>query len=311
MHCSRSVALVSLLLLLFPLTLPASTAVEKNPDSTRILCDEIGRKLGSVSIAECFAQKLRNSDHQTVNARPLAYKIYPPLETRKPLGRVLFVGGIHGDEYSAVSIMFKWMDKLNRYHSGLFHWKVIPVLNPDGLLHPVKARRQNANGVDLNRNFPTTDWQALAKNYWEKRTYKNPRRYPGPNAMSEPETRWFVNVIEEFQPDVIIAVHAPHKLVDYDGPKEAPSRLGPLQLRRLGTYPGSLGNYAGIDLNIPVVTVELPSAGIMPADREISRMWVDLVRWLKREVPKKRLEVAKLDDNGPKPQHQEMAPGKP
>ena len=84
-------------------------------------------------------------------------------------------------------------------------------------------------------------------------------------------------------------MHAPHKLVDYDGPQSAPTKLGPLRLRQLGIYPGSLGNYAGVDLAIPVVTVELPSAGIMPKSAEIDQMWIDLVRWLKREVPKQRL----------------------
>jgi hypothetical protein len=62
----------------------------------------------------------------------------------------------------------------------------------------------------------------------------------------------------------------------------------------LGTYPGSLGNYAGIDLGLPVVTVELAAAGIMPSDGEISDMWIDLVRWLSSEMPKIK---AKSHDN--------------
>ena len=180
------------------------------------------------------------------------------------------------------------METLNKYHSGLFHWRVIPLLNPDGLFQKPKATRQNGNGVDLNRNFPTSDWQALAKKYWVKRTYRNPRRYPGPLPSSEPETRWFLEQIKRFKPDAIIAVHAPHRLVDFDGPQSPPVKLGKLQLRRLGTYPGSLGNYGGGALKMPVITLELASAGIMPSNQEISRMWLDLVRWLRAEVPKQR-----------------------
>ena len=71
----------------------------------------------------------------------------------RPLGRILVIGGIHGDEYSSVSVVFKWMDILNIHHSGLFHWHFIPLSNPDGLLQP-SSQRQNARGVDLNRNFP-------------------------------------------------------------------------------------------------------------------------------------------------------------
>ncbi|EGG95086.1 peptidase M14, carboxypeptidase A [gamma proteobacterium IMCC1989] len=62
-----------------------------------------------------------------------------------------------------------------------------------------------------------------------------------------------------------------------------------MKLLRSGTYPGSLGNYAGVDLNIPVITIELASAGTLPPSGEVRRMWIDLVRWLKREVPKQRL----------------------
>jgi hypothetical protein len=274
---------ITFLLLALSLDSAASPLPKKGPITE--LCREIGNKLGSVSEKNCLEQQLTHNKGFSVEGRPLAYKEYPPLESRKPLGKVLLMGGIHGDEYSAISIMFKWMDKLNKYHSGLFHWTVIPTLNPDGLLKH-KAQRQNANGVDLNRNFASKSWDRLALKYWAERTYKNPRRYPGPTATSEPETQWFSNIITEFNPDVIIAVHAPHRLVDFDGSIQAPQKLGNLHLRLLGTYPGSLGNYAGVDLNIPVVTVELASAGIMPPEQEVSRMWIDIIRWLRKEIPK-------------------------
>lgn len=256
-----------------------------NTKSINDFCRDIGNKLGSVDQSDCNKQELLYSDGYSLQGYPLVYKEYPPLKSRQPLGKVLLMGGIHGDEYSAISIMFRLMEKLNKYHSGLFHWKVIPNLNPDGLLQD-KSQRQNHRGVDLNRNFPSANWDALALKYWKEKTYKNPRRYPGPFALSEPETIWFSKVIEEFSPDVIIAVHAPHRLVDFDGSINAPKKLGKLQLRLLGTYPGSLGNYAGGDLDIPVVTVELASAGIMPSDSEISGMWIDIVRWLRQEIPK-------------------------
>ena len=269
--------------LLALLTFTASTHSERDRD-IESLCVELGNKLGSVSTQDCLQQNLLDSGKNSAQGRPLAYKEYPPLASRKPLGKVLLMGGIHGDEYSTYSIMFKWMNTLNKYHSGLFHWTVIPCLNPDGLLRK-KSQRQNANGVDLNRNFPSKDWDELALKYWEERTNKNPRRYPGPYAKSEMETQWLVEMINNFKPDIIIAVHAPYGLVDFDGEMPAPKRLGRLKLRLLGTYPGSLGRYAANDSNIPVVTVELASAGSMPSRQEISRIWVDLVRWLRKEVP--------------------------
>ena len=137
--------------------------------------------------------------------------------------------------------------------------------------------------MDLNRNFPSQDWSASAVAYWQESTGSNPRRFPGANAGSEPEVRWLVSQIEDFQPDVIVSVHAPYHLLDFDGPADAPDRIGELYLHQLGVYPGSLGNYAGLNKRIPVVTLELPSAGIMPPQEQISLMWRDLVAWLDRE----------------------------
>lgn len=248
------------------------------------VCQRIAKKLASVKYAECDSGLLLTGA-QSVKGTPILMKEYPPLKGRVPQSRILLIGGIHGDEYSSVSIVFKWMNKLNRYHSGLFHWKVVPLLNPDGLLQR-KSRRMNASGVDLNRNFPTRDWLKETRNYWVERTRKNPRRYPGKTALSEPESRWLHELIEEFKPDAIVSVHAPYGVLDFDGPRRAPKKLGNLYLNLLGAYPGSLGNYAGVENDIPVITIELPHAGIMPTRNQVTNIWVDLVRWLKKNTPR-------------------------
>jgi protein MpaA len=262
---------------------------------TMKLCEDIGSKLGSVSIDDCLQQQLIHSE-LTIQGRSLAYREYPPLTGRGPLGKVLVIGGIHGDEFSSVSVLFKWMNILNEHHSGLFHWRFVPVLNPDGLLRK-KSQRQNHNGVDLNRNFPTTDWEESALAHWRTETHKNPRRHPGEAPASEPETKWLVKQISIFKPDVIISIHAPYHLVDYDGPPSAPKKLGTLYLRDLGVFPGSLGNYAGTDLNVPIVTVELKSAGIMPPEKEIDAMWSDLVRWLRDQLSVKFSDYETSEDD--------------
>lgn len=254
-------------------------------------CRSIGGKLGSVSREECLRSGLEHAWAWSVDGAPVLWREYPRLAQRAPLGRVLLIGGIHGDEYSSVSIVFKWIATLNKYHSGLFEWRIVPLLNPDGLLR-ARSQRMNARGVDLNRNFPSPNWHAESRDYWVRRTSSNPRRYPGPEALSEPESRWLAAQIDEFQPDVIVSVHAPHSIVDFDGPSEAPQRLGSLQLKLLGTYPGSLGRYAGVHKEIPVVTIELPSAGSMPSRAEQRDIWVDLVRWLKKNVPEQARQVS-------------------
>jgi len=246
-------------------------------------CERISNKLASVNLQDCLSNKLQQANGYSAEGAPILFREYAPVSGKSPLGRVLLVGGIHGDEYSSVSIVFKWMKTLDEFHSGLFHWRILPLLNPDGLLRK-ESQRMNANNVDLNRNFPMLDWKNATIDYWKDVTKSNPRRYPGKAALSESETQWLVHEINKFQPDVIVAVHAPHGIIDYDGPKNGPYKLGRLYLNLLGTYPGSLGNYAGVQKKIPVVTIELPYAGIMPTPAEIAHIWRDLVSWLSKNI---------------------------
>jgi len=197
--------------------------------------------------------------------------------------KVLLLGGIHGDEYSSVTIVFKWMAAMEAAPPSTLRWRMLPLLNPDGLLRE-KSQRMNHNGVDLNRNFPTPDWQRETADYWVRRTGRNPRRYPGPSPLSEPESRFLHHEIERFQPDIIVAVHAPLEVVDFDGPRVPPDKLGSLFLQRMGTYPGSLGRYGGEQIGVPVITIELPSATIMPPADEQGRIWSDLHDYIERTL---------------------------
>jgi murein peptide amidase A len=243
------------------------------------LCEEIGDKLGSVSAEDCLIHDLEFAGGYSVNARPLAMRDFHSRSEDGAKTKVLIMGGIHGDEYSSISIMFKWMSLIQESGGNNYTWRFLPAVNPDGLLDG-QAVRQNASGVDLNRNFPSLDWDTAAIEYWRNNTGENPRRYPGQAAASEPEVRWIIEQIEKFEPEVIVSVHAPYHLLDFDGPSQAPDKIGDLYLHELGVYPGSLGNYAGLGLGIPVVTLELPSAGIMPSSDQIETMWIDMLAWL-------------------------------
>ena len=200
--------------------------------------------------------------------------------------RVLVIGGIHGDEMSSSALVFHWIALATQPIADMplpVHWRFVPALNPDGLFaNP--ARRTNAHGVDLNRNFPTPNWSRDAKVYWETRTRKDPRRWPGPRPLSEPESRFLHDQIDSFKPQLIVSVHAPYGVLDFDGPSVPPSRLGRLYLDQVGIFPGSLGNYGGIHKRVPVVTIELPNAGRTPQDAEMRQMWLDLVRWTQERL---------------------------
>ena len=248
-------------------------------------CELISNRLASVSKKGCEAAKLESTQCASVEGFPILLREFAPLQNRAPQGRILVVGGTHGDELTSVSVVFRWIEKLNKFHSGLFHWHLVPMMNPDGVL-PRAAQRTNKNGVDLNRNLPSDDWNEKAIKYWREKQGENPRRYPGESPASEPETQWLIDEINTFKPDAIISVHAPYGVVDFDALvlNTAPKSLGKLHLNLLGTYPGSLGNYAGINRDIPVITLELPHAWEMPSEAESTKIWEDIVSWLKKNI---------------------------
>lgn len=241
------------------------------------VCAEFYARLPNVSRALCDAAQLQAGPARSVLGRPI-YLRDVPARARGAQLRVLVIGGIHGDELSSASVVLHWI-RLAQASPAQTYWRFVPALNPDGLFSR-PARRVNANGVDLNRNFPTPNWDHDAPRYWEKTTRRDPRRWPGKAPLSEPETRFLHEEIQRFQPQLIVSIHAPFGVLDFDGPPPPPHRLGRLLLNQVGIYPGSLGHYGGVHKGVPVVTIELPNALLTPRNAEIERMWADLQQWI-------------------------------
>lgn len=242
-------------------------------------CDDFYARLPNVSRALCEQAQLQTSSASSVRGRPIYTRDVRP---EVPRLRVLVIGGMHGDELSSASVALHWI-RFAQEAPQHTHWRFIPALNPDGLFGQ-PARRVNANGVDLNRNFPTPDWERDAALHWEKRTRKDPRRWPGKTPLSEPESKFLHEEMQRFQPNLIVSIHAPYGVLDFDGPITPPSRLGRLYLDQVGIFPGSLGNYGGVHKGMPVVTIELPSALLTPRNVEIRRMWQDLHQWMGQTI---------------------------
>lgn len=157
---------------------------------------------------------------------------------------ILVVGVVHGDEPQGE-------DLINRYlaanESGMLF---IPTLNPDG---KQLGRRTNSNGVDINRNFPTKNWELTEKDNY----------FGGESPASEIETKFLAEVIEEYKPRLILTLHTPYKIVNYDGPaKEISEKISeiigyPVEESIGYPTPGSFGTYAGVERNIPTITLEM------------------------------------------------------
>ncbi len=252
-----------------------SIAVHANPAGP---CVDFSYKLPNVRVPLCEAAQLQDMQARSVQGRVLWGRDVRPADARL---RVLVLGGIHGDEMSSSSLVFHWIAMAGVPVADMpqpVYWRFIPALNPDGLFAS-PSKRVNAHGVDLNRNFPTPNWERDAKVYWESRTRRDPRRWPGAKPLSEPESRFLHEQMDSFKPNLIVSVHAPYGVLDFDGPSVPPSKLGRLYLDQVGIFPGSLGNYGGVHKGVPVVTIELPSATRTPLDAEMRQMWLDLLRW--------------------------------
>ena len=177
-------------------------------------------------------------------------------------GPVLFLlSAIHGNERIAVSFGEQVRTTLL---SGLaeeagIQVVFVPHANPDGVN---AGTRQNSNGVDLNRNFHTDNF--------------DPDGTGGMMALSESETQALATIVEGVMPTAVVSVHCCAPLFDYDGPgqplademakavNEAFAKAGESARFRaktpmgggLGPYSGSMGSYVGLELKIPIITVE-------------------------------------------------------
>jgi protein MpaA len=281
-HFTRRIAV--LLGLFGCLITPALAMIEGAPPAAD-WCQRLTPRLPGVSVATCRNSGLLPSGAVSHQGFPLLQRSVPAVRTGKhaqPV-RILLLGGIHGDELTASAAVFQWMQWMQGPLAQSFEWTIAPVVNPDGLL-ATRPQRVNANGVDLNRNFPTPGWSREARHHWARKTGKNPRRFPGLEPLSEPESRWIYEHMERFRPHVIISVHAPFGVLDFDGPDQPPRRFGRLVYNGVGVYPGSLGNYGGLHKNVPVITIELPNARAMPSTTEMRRIWQDMLSWISRNV---------------------------
>ncbi|MCM2276862.1 MAG: DUF2817 domain-containing protein [Oligoflexia bacterium] len=214
----------------------------------------------------------------SVKGRPLMYAEFGAADAENT---TLVISGVHGDELTPQYVGLKLVDWLLDHREELKSTRVVvaPLVNPDGFL-TARRTRVNANGVDVNRNFGTKDWQEKALSSWKRRYRSDPRRFPGSQAGSEPETLFQERLVQAVRPQKILSIHSPLNFLDYDGPTALSLAKFPkeyvqecLRLRaRLkavsgGFYPGSLGNFAGRELGIPTLTLELPSADPRAAER--------------------------------------------
>jgi len=187
---------------------------------------------------------------QTVLGRPIEAVQFLPPSYARPRPTALLFGAIHGDEAVTQMMLERLADELVERPPGRETW-IVPCVNIDGVL---AGTRNNANDVDLNRNFAAASWG----------TARRPGYNPGSAPEDQPETQALVALIERVQAHRLIALHSTYRMVNWDGCAEAlahelAERCGYPAEHDMGyPTPGSLGAKYGIERNLEVITFETP-----------------------------------------------------
>jgi protein MpaA len=184
---------------------------------------------------------------RSVDGRRLVARVIGPDSAPR---KVLLVGCIHGNECAGLRILSAVAAR--RPPAGVQLW-LVGELNPDGT---AAGTRQNAHGVDLNRNFPY-QWQRLT----------DPTYDSGPRPASEPETRVAMALINRIRPAVTIWYHQHQDLVDLAGGDRGVARryaqLAHLRATCLGFLPGTAPGWQNHALpGTTSFVVELPAGPV-------------------------------------------------
>lgn len=169
---------------------------------------------------------------------------------------LLIVGSIYGNEPESIALLDA-VASLARSAPPPDPLTLLLVRtpNPDGL---VDHTRTNAEGVDLNRNFPSQNFTPA------------PNRLTGRQPASEIETQYMLRVLQEYQPVRVIHVRSsigdqPLVLINEKWSEEAARPLLPRDVRSAkfegALKAGSLEEYASQELRASVATVMLPPSG--------------------------------------------------
>jgi murein peptide amidase A len=202
-----------------------------------------------------------------------------PLTVYLPAGEmadVLVLASIHGDEPETTVVV---SEALRCIPAGELKAAVVLCGNPDGML---RGTRGNARGVDLNRNFPTSNWDSAP--VFHKTRMADARDIalsPGDAPASEPETKALLNLIGEIEARAVVTLHAALACIDDSGNshlgRQLAERCGLPMLTEIGyPTPGSMGTFAA-ERGLCLVTYELEPASLYDLkDRHVPIM-IDLM----------------------------------
>ena len=218
---------------------------------------------------------------------------------------MLLTGLLHGNEAIGAMTLFEVLRQLvtDPWLLSRLRVTVLPVANPDAFASNLARlscgqrahQRGNADGVDLNRNFPripgARSWHPFSGSSWRRSPH-----YAGPHALSEPESRAVVEVAASLRPRLALGFHSFGELLLYPwahtatpnprvadymalgrafraGQGAVPWRVGP----SYGFYPviGDLDDWLDAELGTLAFTVEVgrPNARLLLSREALNPFW--------------------------------------
>ena len=189
---------------------------------------------------------------------------------------IVILASIHGDETETTVVASEALRCLPR---GDLKAAVILCGNPDGML---RGTRGNGRGVDLNRNFPTSNWSPDPVFYKSRANdARDIALTTGIEPASEPETRALLSLVDRLKPRAIVSIHSALACVDDSGAshlgRQLADRCALPFLTEIGyPTPGSMGTWAS-EQGLNLVTLELEDASLYTLkDRHVPIM-IDLM----------------------------------
>jgi hypothetical protein len=199
------------------------------------------------------------------------------------------IGAVHAGE-SGPELIIPILEDLLKKNENIFKTRsiiAVPSVNIDAREKLVQGTpwylRTNANGVDLNRNFPG-NWEIIGKGYGLSTADPHSETYRGPYPASEPETQGIMRLLSEYRPPVVLSFHhlagicglpalafdkakknkayqeRCEKIVRLYGQGLYPEKKYNPQWLQFGATAGSLASWLFLEFKIPCFDLELWSS---------------------------------------------------
>lgn len=183
---------------------------------------------------------------------------------------ILLVARFHGDEPEGEFCLRELLKEAQKSDlKSDYNIYLIPCLNPSG---KELFTRANGHKIDLNRNYPTQNFTDMSFNPHTKELSSGA-------PASEIETKFMIETVEQYHFSKILSIHSDLHLIDYDGPaRELALRFSQLCGYRLVdsigyATNGSFGTWAGVERQIPLITVETWHA---ESENDMAKIWDEL-----------------------------------